>query len=169
MFQCEEPCLYLTLNLFTCHSYFLGFIKSHPTFVDLQNAFKKASGICADDVIDLIRAVLATNNSPTVFIDFGKVSAYPTEGDYLHKLYRITTIFINSNWLFKYSLLFAVSSGIYAASHNPKFTTRNKETCRQLQLVMRSVPGLTLTGYTATEVDQMFRYLNVEENSIPRK
>ena len=34
---------------------------------------------------------------------------------------------------------------------------------------MRSVPGLTLTVYTATEVDQIFRYLNVEEKFNPKE
>lgn len=55
MFQCEEPCLYLTLNSFTCYSYFLEFLYKHEKLyrrsklVDLLYKFdKKASGICAD-------------------------------------------------------------------------------------------------------------------------
>ena len=64
MFQCEEPCLHLTLNSFTCHSYFLELLNKYETlfppskFVDLQKKFKKASGISADNVIDLINTAL---------------------------------------------------------------------------------------------------------------
>lgn len=121
-------------------------------------------------VIDLINAVLATNCSLKVFIDFGKVSAYPTEGDHLHKLYEILSIFIDPNQLSKYSLFFAVSCGIYAADHNPKFTQRNRKTCRQLQDVMKSVCGLqTLTGYTAAEVNKIFTYLDVGTKFNPEE
>ena len=123
-----------------------------------------------DDVIDLIKAVLATNCSLKVFIDFGKISAYPTEGDHLHKLYKILSIFIDLNQLSNYSIFFAVSSGMYAADHNPKFTQQNRKTCRQLQDVMESACGLqTLTGYTVAEVDKIFTYLGIGTKFNPEE
>jgi len=174
MLQCKEPCLYLTRKSFTCNSYFLEFLyKFEKLFrpsklVNFKNKFDKE--VRANDVIDLIYAVLATNCSLKVFIDFGKVSAYPTVGDHLHKLYKILSIFINPNQLSKYSLFFAVSSGIYAADLNPKFTQQNRETCRQIRDVMSSADGLqTLTGYTAAEVDKIFTYLDVGTKFNPEE
>lgn len=94
MFQCEEPCLYLTPKSFKEHSYFSNFLDKHKDLFqssNLADVFEnKAVDIHSDYVTQLITTFLATG-SLKVFIDFGKVSAY-TEGDDLQKLCKVTSI-----------------------------------------------------------------------------
>jgi len=52
------------------------------------------------------------------FIDFGKVCSYGN-ADYLRRLLAISDIFYSNG---KFTKVFAVSSGLYAAKNNPLFS-----------------------------------------------